>query len=223
MIRRRNFRQIAAALLLAMPFVFSSAHAHEVRPAYLEIKETVPGQFSLLWRTPVLAGMRLPVALKLPDDVRNLKEPVVQELTDSLVERRWIEAGPKGLAGKHIEFPGLQLTITDVLVRYAMLDGREGTAMVVPAQPWLEIAAAQSWLGVAGTYVGQGVLHILFGVDLRLRPASHRQRPMDAVEDDHGVHGCAQHYLGDRNTRVCQRAGRPAQRRHRPKYSISWA
>ena len=165
MIRRRNFRQIVAGLLLAMPFVFSSAHAHEVRPAYLEIKETVPGQFSLLWRTPVLAGMRLPVALKLPDDVRNLKEPVVQELTDSLVERRWIQAGPKGLAGKHIEFPGLQLTITDVLVRYAMLDGREGTAIVRPAQPWLEIAAAQSWLGVAGTYVGQGVLHILFGVD----------------------------------------------------------
>ena len=136
-----------------------------MRPAYLEIKETVPGQFSLLWRTPVLAGMRLPVALKLPDDVRNLKEPVVQELADSLVERRWIQAGPKGLAGKHIEFPGLQLTITDVLVRYAMLDGREGTAIVRPAQPWLEIAAAQSWLGVAGTYVGQGVLHILFGVD----------------------------------------------------------
>ena len=120
MIRRRNFRQIVAGLLLAMPFVFSSAHAHEVRPAYLEIKETVPGQFSLLWRTPVLAGMRLPVGLKLPDDVRNLKEPVVQELTDSLVERRWIEAGPKGLAGKHIEFPGLQLTITDALVRYSM-------------------------------------------------------------------------------------------------------
>ena len=43
MIRRRNFRQIVAGLLLAMPFVFSSAHAHEVRPAYLEIKETVPG------------------------------------------------------------------------------------------------------------------------------------------------------------------------------------
>jgi hydrogenase/urease accessory protein HupE len=165
MIRRRNFRQILAGLLLVMPLVFSSGHAHEVRPACLEIKETAPGQFSLLWRTPVLAGMRLPVALKLPDDVRNLKEPVLQELTDSLVERRWIEGGPKGLAGKHIEFPGLQLTITDVLVRYAMLDGRGGTAFVRPAQPWLEIAAAQSWLGVAGTYVGQGVLHILFGVD----------------------------------------------------------
>ena len=165
MIPRRPFRRIVAGLLLAMLFGFSSARAHEVRPAYLEIKETVPGQFSVLWRTPVLAGMRLPVALKLPDDARNLKEPVVQELTDSLIERRWIDAGPQGLAGKRIEFPGLQLTITDVLVRYEMLGGREGTAIVRPAQPWLEIAAAQSWLGVASTYVGQGILHILFGVD----------------------------------------------------------
>ena len=82
MIRRRNFRQIVAGLLLAMLFVFSSARAHEVRPAYLEIKETVPGQFGVLWRTPVLAGMRLPVVLKLPDELRNVKEPVVQELAD---------------------------------------------------------------------------------------------------------------------------------------------
>jgi hydrogenase/urease accessory protein HupE len=158
-----GFRVLRVVFVLAVSTPY--ARAHEVRPAYLEIKETAPGQFSVLWRTPVLAGTRLPVALKLPDGVRNLKEPVVQELTDSLVERRWIEAGPKGLAGKHIEFPGLQLTITDALVRYEMLDGRKGTAIVHPAQPWLEIAAAQSWLGVAGTYLWLGVEHILGGID----------------------------------------------------------
>ena len=37
------------------------ACAHEVRPAFLEIKETEPGRCDLLWRTPVLSGMRLPV------------------------------------------------------------------------------------------------------------------------------------------------------------------
>ena len=94
------------ALIVATLAVASGARAHEARPAYLEIKETAPGTFSVLWRTPVLAGMRLPVVLTLPDDVRNLKEPVVQELADSLVERRWIDAGPNGLAGKRIEFVG---------------------------------------------------------------------------------------------------------------------
>ena len=71
--------RLTACLLL----VVSVASAHEARPAYLEIKETAPGQFSVLWRTPVLAGMRLPVVLKLPDDVKNLREPNVQELADS--------------------------------------------------------------------------------------------------------------------------------------------
>ena len=81
------------------------------------------------------------------------------------MERRWIDAGPKGLAGKRIEFPGLQLTITDVLVRVEMLDGRKWTTIVHPSQPWVEIAASQTWLEVAGTYIVQGIRHILFGAD----------------------------------------------------------
>jgi hypothetical protein len=147
-------------------FLFAPAGgAHESRPAYLEIKETAPGQYSVLWRTPVLAGMRLPLALKIPDDVKNLKAPVVQELADSLVERRSIDAGPNGLAGKRIEFVGLQLTITDVLVRLEMLDGRKWTAIARPSQPWVEIAASQTWWEVMGTYIVEGIRHILFGAD----------------------------------------------------------
>ena len=109
--------------------------------------------------------MRLPVVLKMPDTVRNLKEPIVQELADSLVERRSIDAGPNGLAGARIEFPGLQLTITDVLVRVEMLDGRKWTTIARPSQPWMEMAATQTKWEVAGTYLVQGWRHILFGVD----------------------------------------------------------
>ena len=143
---RRIAGYVAAALLVLLAGL-PAARAHESRPAYLEIKETAPGQFSVLWRTPVLAGMRLPVALKLPDGVRNVEEPGVQELADSLLERRWIDAGPDGLAGKRIEFPGLQFTITDVLVRVEMLDGRTWTTIVRPSQPWVEIAASQTLVG----------------------------------------------------------------------------
>ncbi|HKC44954.1 MAG TPA: HupE/UreJ family protein, partial [Burkholderiales bacterium] len=147
-------------------FLFAPvAWAHESRPAYLEIKETASGQFSVLWRTPVLAGMRLPVVLKLPDDVRNLKEPAVQELTDSILERRWIDAGPNGLAGKRIEFPGLQLTITDVLVRIERLDGTQQTELVRPPRPWIEFAAPRGTLATAGVFLTQGIEHILLGVD----------------------------------------------------------
>jgi len=152
---------VALALLLVGP----AARAHEVRPAYLEIRETRPGRYDVLWRTPTLSGMRLPVALKLPDGIRTVGEPTVQELMDSLLERRSIDAGERGLTGRRIEFVGLQGTITDVLVRIAMADGRESTTLVHPSRPWVEIAAARGPLAVAGAYLVQGIQHIAFGVD----------------------------------------------------------
>ncbi|OAF11814.1 HupE / UreJ protein [Bradyrhizobium centrolobii] len=153
------------AVQLALLLVPLAASAHESRPAYLALQETTPGQFSVLWRTPVLAGMRLPVILQLPDRVKNLKDPVVSELADSLVERRWVDAGPGGLAGERIQFGGLQLTITDVLVRVQMRDGTVSTTLVTPSRPWIEIAAAPGLLAVAGAYVLHGIEHILFGFD----------------------------------------------------------
>ncbi len=156
---------LAVPVLIAFAFFLPSAQAHESRPAYLEIKETAPGQYSVLWRTPVLAGARLPLVLKMPDGVRDVKPPVVQALTDSLVERRWIDAGPDGLAGKRIEIAGLPYTITDALVRVELLDGRTMQTIARPSQPWVEIAASQTQWEVMGTYVVEGIRHILFGAD----------------------------------------------------------
>jgi hydrogenase/urease accessory protein HupE len=159
------FGWLLAGQLLALLLVPLAASAHESRPAYLAVKETAPGQFSVLWRTPVLAGMRLPIVLKLPDRVKYLKEPIVSELADSVVERRWVDAGPNGLAGERIEFVGLQLTITDVLARLEMLDGRNWTVIARPSEPWIEITAARGSFAVAGAYLMHGVEHILFGFD----------------------------------------------------------
>jgi hydrogenase/urease accessory protein HupE len=139
--------------------------AHEIRPAYLEISETAPGRYAVLWRTPVLSGMRLPVRLGIPDGVRDVREPMVQELTDSLVERRTIDAGESGLSGKRIEFVGLQATITDVLVRVRMRDGASSTTLVRPSQPWIVIAAAIGRSGIFRSYWTHGVEHIIFGFD----------------------------------------------------------
>jgi len=141
------------------------AWAHESRPAYLEITETAPGRYDVLWRTPVLSGMRLPIVLRFPDDVRDVTEPATHELSDSLVERRVIAAGGDGLAGKRVEFAGLQATITDVLVRVRLRDGRHTTTLVHPSQPWIEVASPRGPLAVAAGYLTAGIHHILLGVD----------------------------------------------------------
>ena len=152
-------------LFVCVLLAASAASAHETRPAYLEIKETSPGQFLVLWRTPLMAGMRLPVVLKLPDNVRDLREPSVQELADSLVERRWVDAGTDGLAGKRIEFSGLQMTITDVLVRVERLDGSTQITRVTSSSPSFIVEATPRPFEVVRTYLMLGIEHILTGVD----------------------------------------------------------
>ncbi|MBI3904449.1 MAG: HupE/UreJ family protein [Pseudomonas fluorescens] len=152
-------------LLLVLWLVGLTAMAHESRPAYLELNETAAGRYDVLWRTPVLSGMRLPIALRFAEGVRTVVEPVESELNDSLIERRVIEAGPAGLVGQRIQFIGLQASITDVLVRVSRLDGSLTTTLVHPAQPWIEIAATPGAFSVAGAFLAHGIQHILGGFD----------------------------------------------------------
>jgi hydrogenase/urease accessory protein HupE len=155
------------ARFLALLSLLVSCHAtaHDARPAYLEIRQTSAERYDVLWRIPVMAGMPLPVVLGLPDNVRNVIDPAVQELSDSLVERRVIEA-PAGLAGQRIEFRGLQGTIADVLVRIEGTDGATTTTLVRGSQPWIDIAAPTGGaIGIFSAFVIHGVEHILFGYD----------------------------------------------------------
>src|SRR4029077_4756822 len=69
------------------------------------------------------------------------------------------------IAGKRIDFVGLQATITDVLVRVRLLDGSESTTVVRPSKAWVEITGSRDRIAVARSYALLGVEHILFGVD----------------------------------------------------------
>ena len=155
-------RLLAGAVVAAI--ANHAAIAHEARPAYLELTETLPDRYDVVWRTPVSAGVRLPVVLRFPDEAKNLVEPRLHELPDSIVERRIITA-PGGLGGKRIEFAGLQGTITDVLVRMQTHDGVVSTALVRPSRPNLDIVATPGAATVATAYLVHGIEHILLGYD----------------------------------------------------------
>lgn len=162
---RRSLLWLPALLIgVGMLAHVAGARAHESRPAYLEISETSPDRYDVLWRTPVLSGMRLPVGLKLPAEARNVTPAFIREFPDSILERRLVDV-EGGLVGKRIEFVGLQVTITDVLARVQLRDGAYSTTLVQPARPWLEIAASQGSFSVFGSYVTHGVKHILSGYD----------------------------------------------------------
>jgi hydrogenase/urease accessory protein HupE len=156
--------RLVVAMAISILALASAASAHEIRPAYLQIDQTSNSRFSVLWRTPVLSGMRLPVVLQFSDTVRNVTEPTDRQLPDSIVERRIVDAAG-GLPGERINFVGLQATITDVLVRVKLLDGSVSSTLVRPSQPWIEIEADVRPLSIAKTFVLSGIEHILFGLD----------------------------------------------------------
>lgn len=157
-------RLLFGVVLAALVFV-SSASAHEIRPAYLQIDEMTANRYKVVWRTPMLSGMRLPIALRFAESMRSVTEPAQRELPDSLAETRVIETDGGGLAGKRVEFVGLQATITDVLVRVHLLDGTVETTMIHPSQPWIDFAATRSPLAAAKVYFVSGFQHILLGID----------------------------------------------------------
>jgi hydrogenase/urease accessory protein HupE len=165
MAQLHRVRRLLAALWLALLVMPLAAMAHEARPAYLAIDEMAPGQFSILWRTPVLSGMRLPVVLRLPEGLRDVRPPQIDELTDSRIERHWVDAGPGGLDGKRFDFLGLEMTITDVFVRIARLDGAHSTEIIRPSRPFIEIPAPRGALSTSQAFLVQGMQHILFGAD----------------------------------------------------------
>ena len=157
--RNAGFCCIVAVLLLT-----PRAFAHEARPAYLQITQTSPNQFNVLWRTPVLSGMQLPVQLSLPKAARDVTKPHTQLFADSLIERHVIDV-PGGLAGTRFNVIGLQGTITDVLVRIQWLSGDTSTELIRPSRPWIDIAAPRGTLATVIVFMTQGIEHIVLGVD----------------------------------------------------------
>ena len=152
------------ALLLIILALVRPAAAHELRPAYLELAETLPGHFSVLWKVPAAGDRRLGLYLRLPATCRNITEPAGAIANNAYFER-WKVSCDGGLKGKTIAIDGLRSTLTDVLARISWADGSVEVERLTPEQPSLTLKGAQTVLEVARTYFMLGVEHILGGID----------------------------------------------------------
>lgn len=159
-------KRLWTLILVALAFILGGgvAVAHEVRPAYLEIRELAPGVYDVLWKTPARGGMRLGLDVILPEGCTSTIEPRTV-LADDAVLARWQETCPGGLVGQVVGVGDLDATLTDALVRFEPLDGPPQTLRLTPAEPTAMIAARQSALDVARTYALLGFEHILLGFD----------------------------------------------------------
>jgi hypothetical protein len=138
--------------------------AHEVRPAYLQIREIAPAKYDVLWKTPAQGDMRLALNVVLPPACRDVGESRSTPVGEAFIQR-WLSVCEGGLAGQHIAIENLEASLTDVILRFEPLTGTAKTLRMDGATPRITIPARQSVTDVGVTYFRLGVEHILFGFD----------------------------------------------------------
>jgi len=153
-------------LFLAIATIPSlQARAHEMRPAYLEIRESAPEIYEVLWKVPARGtNQRLSLNLRFADDVEVLGEPISGFTAGAHIQRMRIRR-TGGLTGTPVTIDGLTSTYTDVLLRLERLDGTTLTHRLSPSSPVYVVEAVPGKLQVAATYTRLGIEHILLGID----------------------------------------------------------
>src|ERR1044072_7326759 len=125
---RRSSRSEAmrglALLLVVLGALFGhSARSDEIRPGQVELRQTAPDTYSLLFKIPALGDdLRLAIYVTLPEGTSDVGPPPGRFNGGAYTERRTIRRGG-GLTGQIIAIKGLSGTSTDVLVRIESLGG----------------------------------------------------------------------------------------------------
>lgn len=149
--------------LLLFAAVIPSAHADELKPGYLELTESAPGAWRMIWKGPFRSGLASRTAPAIPEGCR-AGEPRTERAEDSL-KAVWSLTCNGPLAGKEIRINGLDTVIADALVRVAPLGMPVQTARLTPDATAFTVASRASRWDVAKTYLVIGVEHIVFGFD----------------------------------------------------------
>ena len=155
----RFLAALALGLLLA-----GSATAHEVRPAYLALRETTPDRFEVRFKVPTRGDRVLRLVPLLPNVCVASGERRFELVPGARITRFAVRC-EGGLEGRTVGVEGLLATLTDVLVRIERVDGSVQVGRLQPSSPPLVVEAVPSWLELARTYTGLGVEHILLGID----------------------------------------------------------
>ncbi len=141
-----------------------SAFAHEMRPAYLQMRQTASDTYDIFWKVPASGDLRLSLHVELPQLCSNLTEPR-GSFSGGAFSENWSVRCEGGLPGSTIHINGLTATLTDVLVRIERLDGSTQVTRLTSSAPSFEVEAAPRRIEVARTYLALGFEHILTGVD----------------------------------------------------------
>ncbi len=164
---KRITRPLAAVVMVFVALVSTALHGHELQPGFLELRETAPGRYEVLWKLPSLgeaSNVRMPIAPVFPERCRQLGAPRTERAGTAWLFNAQVQC-TDGLAGQTISIEGLEAFTTDVLVRVQHADGGVETHVLKPVAPAVTLRSAGDTRRGVGAYLYLGVEHILLGVD----------------------------------------------------------
>ena len=144
--------------MIAVLLFGSPAHAHEVRPALLQLTADGDG-YAATWKQPVNSGRRLKLTPVYPEGCTPSGSTLAME-DNSVVERYRLDCD---LETGSIRIDGLERTLTDVYIRITDAGGETRAALVKPSDPVFDLSVPQP--PAARAYFGEGILHIVLGWD----------------------------------------------------------
>ncbi len=157
----RFFTTCGLFLLLG---IFCRAHAHELQPVYLELRQTSADTYAVLWKVPTRLDLQNGVEPQFPPDCKVTSASSRYTIAGAQIERFNLTC-PGGLAGRAISLVGPAAPVADVFIQFVQADGRIAVFRLNPANPTVILAALPSLLAQSITYIKIGVSHILTGVD----------------------------------------------------------
>lgn len=144
-------------------FLAQGAIAHELQPGFLQLTESTPHQYDVLWKQPTSLGQPLRLTPVFPTTCKASSAAQSEVLPQSWVWRMRLSCAD-GLAGQTLSIEGLEAFATDVLLRVEHADGKIETHLIKPVDPSVSLNSAAQARG-RWTYLTLGIEHIALGID----------------------------------------------------------
>jgi hypothetical protein len=162
---KRHAKGALVAILFACG---EGARAHDVQPGHLDLRETAPGTYQVMWKQPRHGDQLLPLQPVFPESClfypRQGLEATPGELGGTLT-------CPGGLAGATFSVNGLEAASAAVAITVHRADGRVETHRLGPGSPsatFGEAPGMAAYLRIGVEVILRGGDHLLFVLGLLL-------------------------------------------------------
>jgi HupE / UreJ protein len=155
-------RRVWLALLIGVVCVSRPAWAHPLAPSLLQVAEDAAGLTFVRWKRP----LTVPDALQpvLPASCTALGPAVTRTDTVARIAEMTLSC-PAGIVGEQFVIDGLRDSRTDVLLRFALRDGRVLHHVLRPGAGGFRVPERPGRFEVSLSYLQLGLEHIGGGFD----------------------------------------------------------